>query len=373
MENLHYICSMIELAQHIEALLLENDCVMVPGLGGFVAHYMPSTKQAEENIFFPPTRVIGFNPKLKMNDGLLAQSYMSVYSTSFADASRRVEKQVKEVTTLLHEEGKADLPNVGELRCSIHNEFEFIPYDNRITTPYLYGLDSFEMQELAAVKEEAPVIADTLPAVASEPEIETGAESETDTGQKHRLKLHPAYLASAAAAVAAIIVLFFFSAPIENTEVLEGNYAQLMPEQLFAKIAKQSLVLTPVVVRQPKAASPKAAAAVAAKEAGKEEASIAGTTSAGIEKAPETAAAPAADTPLRYHIIVASMGSEKDAYDMAEQLNKQGHTHAKAIIGDGKMRVCIESYATSEEAYRAVKKMHESDTYQDAWVLKKKL
>ena len=27
---------MIELAQHIEALLLENDCVIVPNFGGFV-------------------------------------------------------------------------------------------------------------------------------------------------------------------------------------------------------------------------------------------------------------------------------------------------------------------------------------------------
>lgn len=30
---------MIELAQHIEVLLLENDCVIVPGFGGFVAYY----------------------------------------------------------------------------------------------------------------------------------------------------------------------------------------------------------------------------------------------------------------------------------------------------------------------------------------------
>ena len=40
---------MIELAQHIEALLLENDCVIVPGFGGFVAHYAPAT-HVKENI-----------------------------------------------------------------------------------------------------------------------------------------------------------------------------------------------------------------------------------------------------------------------------------------------------------------------------------
>lgn len=35
---MYYFCNMIELAKHIEVLLLENDCVIVPGLGGFIAH-----------------------------------------------------------------------------------------------------------------------------------------------------------------------------------------------------------------------------------------------------------------------------------------------------------------------------------------------
>ena len=30
---------MIELSRHIESLLLDNDCVIVPELGGFIAHY----------------------------------------------------------------------------------------------------------------------------------------------------------------------------------------------------------------------------------------------------------------------------------------------------------------------------------------------
>ena len=140
---------MIELAQHIEVLLLENDCVIVPGLGGFVAHYTPAMRVAEENVFLPPTRIIGFNPQLKMNDGLLVQSYMAVYDTDFSDATRIVEKEVAHIFTALHEEGKVDLPNIGELRYSIHGIYDFVPYDHKITTPYLYGLDSFEMQELA--------------------------------------------------------------------------------------------------------------------------------------------------------------------------------------------------------------------------------
>lgn len=109
---------MIELAQHIEVLLLENDCVIVPGFGGFIAHYAPAMRVAEENIFLPPTRVIGFNPQLRLNDGVLVQSYMAVYDTNFSDATKMVEREVAELIAVLHEEGKTDLPNIGEIRYS---------------------------------------------------------------------------------------------------------------------------------------------------------------------------------------------------------------------------------------------------------------
>ena len=92
---------MIELAQHIEALLLENDCVIVPNFGGFVAHYAPATYVKEENLFLPPTRIIGFNSQLKLNDGVLVQSYMSAHDTSFADATRMGEKEVNAFVEIL--------------------------------------------------------------------------------------------------------------------------------------------------------------------------------------------------------------------------------------------------------------------------------
>ena len=93
---------MIELSRHIETLLLENDCVIVPDFGGFVAHYNPATYIEEENIFLPPTRTIGFNSQLKMNDGLLVQSYMAVYDTNFPDATRMVNKEVQNLVACLH-------------------------------------------------------------------------------------------------------------------------------------------------------------------------------------------------------------------------------------------------------------------------------
>ena len=384
---------MIELAQHIEALLLENDCVIVPGLGGFVAHYTPAMRVAEENTFLPPTRIIGFNPQLKMNDGLLVQSYMAVYDTDFSDATRIVGKSVKELLALLHENGKADLPNIGELRYNIHDSYDFTPYDDKLTTPYLYGLGSFEMQELAELKK--PYMEKTIRySVPVVPE---------DKKRRFEIKFNRSYLSNAVAMIAVVALFFFLSTPIENTEVVEGNYAQLLPNELFEMIEKESLAINPIVVSR-KADTPKASAQkntgqkakkkvvpVAVREvmvgqaiaqnapvvsqpkqqAAEVSSSTSVTTKSEIQKTTAGTVAPSLVSAQKYHVIIASVGTEKDAEAMAKQLIEKGYPHAKAIVGDGKMRVSIESCGTETEAYQALNRVRQNETYKNAWVLKK--
>ena len=391
---------MIELAQHIEVLLLENDCVIVPGLGGFVAHYTPAMRVAEENVFLPPTRIIGFNPQLKMNDGLLVQSYMAVYDTDFSDATRIVEKEVAHIFTALHEEGKVDLPNIGELRYSIHGIYDFAPYDHKITTPYLYGLDSFEMQELAELKKpyaelKKPYMEKTIRySVPVVPE---------DKKRRFEIKFNRSYLSNAVAMIAVVALFFFLSTPIENTEVVEGNYAQLLPNELFEMIEKESLAINPIVVSR-KADTPKASAQkntgqkakkkvvpVAVREvkvgqanaqnapvvsqpkqqAAEVSSSTSVTTKSEIQKTTAGTVAPSLVSAQKYHVIIASVGTEKDAEAMAKQLIEKGYPHAKAIVGDGKMRVSIESCGTETEAYQALNRVRQNETYKNAWVLKK--
>lgn len=398
--------SMIELARHIEALLLENDCVIIPGIGGFVTHYTASTHIEEENLFIPPSRSIGFNPLLKMNDGLLTQSYMSVYGTNFSDATKMVEKKAEEFIALLHEEGKAELPNIGEVRCSISGDYSFVPYDNKLISPQLYGLDTFEMQALSALSTEhiekklSPIVTETV-----QPEL---------IPQKPKR----AYLMNAVAATAAVILFFAFSTPIRNTEVIGGANAKLSPAVFFEQVKAYSMLTSPVVMpkqpatnkpaeqamkpaeeekivsssvhvgttkaKKPQTDSPVASGsshstAQATKNAENSSNSIAaqGTISSEKTSSSATTSQPeknrvAPSAPIRsYHIIVASVGTEQDAEQMAAELANKGYAGAKAIIGDGKMRVCIQSCGTETEAYQALIRIRENTAYQTAWILKK--
>ncbi len=350
---------MIELARHIEFLLVENDCVIVPGFGGFIAHYVPAKWVAEENLFLPPTRIIGFNSRLKMNDGLLVQSYMETFHTHFSDANKMVERAVGKMRTALHEDGKVDLPNIGELSCSIYETYDFTPYDHKLTTPSLYGLDSFEFKKLEKTSEckKEPL----LPANEGE-------------GKK---RLH---LTQVAAIAAAILLLFFLSTPIEKTEKRETNYAQLiygtLPEELgkgvFANGSGQSIHSTGNT-KEDSLSSQTTTHFSDNTQVKKEEIVPVTVKEVKVNKQPILLDTSPTDITQKssYHIIVASVGREEDAQMMAEELITKGYQDAKAIIGDGKKRVCIHSFTTSEEAYQALAKLRENEAFQDAWVLKK--
>ncbi len=82
--------NVIELERHIEILLLSNDCVIVPGFGGFMAHHVDARYDGRDNMFLPPLRTIGFNPQLTMNDlaGILYVRTIS-YPEAFASVATR--------------------------------------------------------------------------------------------------------------------------------------------------------------------------------------------------------------------------------------------------------------------------------------------
>ena len=147
---------MTELERHIAKLLLDNDCVIVPGFGGFMAHHIAASYDEKSHIFLPPTRTVGFNPRLTMNDSVLAQDYVSCYDLSYPEALKRIESEVDEFRQMiLGEDGGHELCGIGRLYALENGEYDFIPNDNGITTPATYGFQAFELDALPAT-ESAP-------------------------------------------------------------------------------------------------------------------------------------------------------------------------------------------------------------------------
>ena len=150
---------MIELSRHIESLMLKHDCVIVPGLGGFVTQYVSARRIDDELMFLPPYRTVGFNPQLTMNDGLLVQSYMQAYDTNYPETVKLIGDAVQQVKSQLQTDGEYELVGIGKLTLNAEGVYNFIPNEAGVLSPELYGLDSAPIPSLGKTAKDEIVAA----------------------------------------------------------------------------------------------------------------------------------------------------------------------------------------------------------------------
>lgn len=383
---------MIELVKHIEILLLENDCVIVPGLGGFIAHNRPALYDSETNEFYPPLRTIGFNPQLVMNDGLLVQSYMQTYNTDFPDATRKIEKIVTQLKEDIYNQGHVELGNIGTLYYNVRGVYEFEPRKGTFFTPSLYGLEKVTLPRLSQEK------VDNTATLAQKGIMRHPADRPTLRRHKPWKKVASARWIQHAVSVAAAVLLFFIlSTPVENTYVDEANYASLGSTSMFDAIRNQSIVTTlanyvqtdkgntqqknvsekkqvrpksnvntlkPVVVR-----TEKVAAESNQKKVEKPQTQTTPSTDQTQKDRKETEkkASQSASSPKSY-IIVASFPSAADAEVQAEVYRKDGYKNAQVISSNGRYRVAISQFSDAAEAYKQITKFKANNQFKGAWV-----
>lgn len=153
---------MKDLARHIEWLLHDNDCVILPGFGGFIARVVPAYYVSTENLYYPPSRSISFNTSITMNDGLLAQSYMRSYNIDYAQATYLVDMAIEKLRDTLDEEGYVTIPHIGTIKQDIYQSIQFIAESTGISSSHHFGLGAFtintidQLQNLSGGIEQQP-------------------------------------------------------------------------------------------------------------------------------------------------------------------------------------------------------------------------
>lgn len=382
---------MKELARHIEVLLLENDCVIVPGLGGFIAHNKAAEFKDSANVFCPPVRTIGFNPQLIINDGLLAQSYMQAYDTDFPDASRKIESVVSQIKDSLYKNGQAELENIGTLYYTMAGVYGFEPYQNAFFSPSLYGLGSFSISPLSELK---PVKETTV-----EPRImiETVSSCEEDRKEKAKQRHIIKRMAEHAVGIAAAVILFFvLSVPVENTYLDNSSYASLGAETMLDAIRSKSMATTsletkdikqnnatnrrnnvntlrPVAVKSVKVekAEPKASKEVKALPAvAKKEVIKAESVKAETKSTKEVQKSKSSQNKGMF-IIVASLPTMQDAEKELAKFKKQGYNEATILASDNRYRIALYRFTDKSKAYEKINELRKDEQFKTAWLLNK--
>ena len=348
---------MITLAKHIELLLLEHDCVIVPGLGGFIANHADARYTGEqENLFLPPYRSIGFNQQLQVNDGLLVQSYMTAYDTSYPFANLQMEKDVEKMMYELDITGEYTLENIGTLKKGVGNNITFVAPETGALTPTLYGLYSCEVESLAHVTKRKETERKLQEAAAA---MQIQHSEDTKTGEEKKdshvvINLNRRWLDVGIAAAAAVVLLFCLSYPALKN-------AQVETDTLTASVAlvEKTPVSTKPVANKPKAEATKT---TKAEEANK-------VTKAEKAKKAELKEA-STEQKSKFTIVLASYVSQSNAETFLSNLSKAGFTEGKFTKTGKVSRILYAGYASEAEAQKALKDLRQqSAVFKEAWVM----
>ena len=350
----------IELERHIEILLLSNDCVIVPDFGGFMAHHVEARYDDQEGIFLPPQRTLGFNPQLKINDSLLAQSYVETYDISYPEAVLRIEDEVNELKMHLQTKGFYELNDIGTLEFNESGNYVFTPCEAGILTPSLYGLCSFEMLpfKAAAPVEQAPV--DNTAQIININQLNQDVETpEVDEEEEDVVRIKFSWIRNTVAVAAVLLAIFLVALPTGKTEMMTRTISNINSNLLFGMMSKDTNASK---IEINKSDAPESASK-----------SDTITKLEEIKTAQNANVANVEPAKNKYCIVLASHVSKHNAEIFIDKLKAKGldsvELYTKNKVQSIRRVVCG-SYTTQEEAYNALRKIHKNEELKDAWVYK---
>jgi nucleoid DNA-binding protein len=128
---------------YIGDLLYFNDCVIVPGFGGFIADYFPGGINEDKNTFSPPSKRIAFNLHIRENDNLLLSHISKREKTDSTQAKEKIDSFVNNTYRRLSEGDRVVFDGLGTFFVNTENRLQFVP---DAAANYLidsFGLDSF--------------------------------------------------------------------------------------------------------------------------------------------------------------------------------------------------------------------------------------
>lgn len=357
---------MIELSRHIEALLLTHDCVIVPGLGGFVTQYVPAYHVEEENLFIPPHRTIAFNAGLSLNDGLLVESYMKRSGRNYADAVTLVRQDVEALMAALDYDGQYELQGLGTLTYRMGRTLVFTPAESGAITPLLYGLGAFTAHKKAgATADDAPVANFTATDTVV---CDTQADEEITEPARRSFQPGRDLYNYVAAAVVAVVFYFLWATPLGNPQTDAHRHYSAMG----LPVATPS---TPAATPKPQTADQSAKPQVTKPHVADQ--GKATTTKKATETETDTtteAVKPAESRPTEistpyYAIVLASAITADNAEQYVAELRRQGHTQAEVLTRRKMVRVVYGRYTAVNEAANALKELRQSNNrFEDAWI-----
>ncbi len=316
---------MLNLEKHINDLLFLYECVIVPGLGGFVANKKSAALNEKTGVFTPPRREIGFNKSLSHNDGLLINHIAKAEGISFEDCNKKLAKHINILNFQLQKGENIKIGGAGELKNDAMGNTLFIPNQEESFSTESFGLTTFRFNTLEQIKEQ------------NEP-----------TRHLVRRTLQAKSTRQIAASISLILGLLFVTPEIGN-QSRQSDFADLFPkiEQVSTSVTNDEYIESNTEVT-------------------KEE--IITNTEVTPEIVEDVVSTKIDNS---FFIIAGSFKEKKPAEVFLNKLRSKGIEGAKLLsAAKNRYRVSLEGFADKQLADQALENYREKNGFSSAWLLK---
>ena len=207
----------------LPGMFWDHDCVMLPGLGGFVCNPRSAWYDEAKRQIVPPSRDVLFNPRLTTNDGVVANELMAKHGLAYGEALKAVESLVDHVLAGLDKGQTVEIPGLGKLYREEDQQLRFmadVEFEQMLQS---FGHASIPLAAREAVRVDVAPKAAPVPMAALKNEEPRAAQS-ASTGDTPVIPFR-VKLGRAAAAVAIPLTLAgaYLLAEPAGTETLLGS------------------------------------------------------------------------------------------------------------------------------------------------------
>lgn len=152
------------LSRMVGELVLEHDCVGLPGVGTFVAEVMPATFSDKGYTINPPYRRLSFYSDVREED-LMVDFYAAENSMDKPAARAYMTAFLAELKDVLKERKTVTFPGLGRLRATRQNNFFFVPNEDLDIFPDGFGLDPVSLKTHMETEEEVSIAVSDLASI----------------------------------------------------------------------------------------------------------------------------------------------------------------------------------------------------------------
>ena len=155
------------LSKMVKELILENDRVVLPGLGCFVAEMVPATFSDKGYTINPPYRRLSFRARPDMGDELI-DFYVKANGLDREVACRILGEFIRELRQIIFSKKVVVLPGLGRLRATKENNLFFIPDEDLDIYPAGLGLEPISLKSHVETPQEVSAAISGLKSIMAE-------------------------------------------------------------------------------------------------------------------------------------------------------------------------------------------------------------